>query len=74
MMCCRIAGNASFSPVKPSVTHERATDIEVELRPCSACGRPFRLKRPWQKQCSARCRQRAYIQRQPIRTAYYYGA
>ncbi len=31
-------------------------------------------KRLWQKQCSPRCRQRAYVQRQPIRAGLYYGA
>ena len=70
----RMAGNASFSPVEPRVTHGRATDIEIGLLPCGACGRPFRPKRAWQKQCSARCRQSAYVKRQPIRTLSYYGA
>ena len=63
-----------LSPVQTVVTHGKATDIEIVLRLCSACGKPFRLKRSWQKQCSARCRQRAYIQRQPTRTLCYYGA
>lgn len=70
----RIAGNASFSPAQPRVTHGKGTDIEIVPCLCSVCGKSFRLKRPWQKQCSARCRQRAYIQRQPIRTLSYYGA
>jgi hypothetical protein len=70
----RMTENASFGPFEPLVTDETATDTEIVLRPCSACGRPFRPKRTWQKQCSARCRQRAYIQRQPIRTLSYYGA
>jgi uncharacterized OB-fold protein len=70
----RMAGNASFSPFEPRVTDERATDTEIVLHPCGACGRLFRPKRTWQKQCSARCRQRAYIRRQPIRTLPYYGA
>jgi hypothetical protein len=55
----RIVGNASFSPIQLGVTHGKATDIEIVPRLCSACGKPFHLKRLWQKQCSARCRQRA---------------
>ena len=52
----------------------RARDGQSTLRACSSCGREFRLKRPWQKQCSPRCRQRAYVKRNPIRTYGYYGA
>jgi hypothetical protein len=29
--------------------------------------------RVWQKQCSARCRQRAYVRRQPIKTVFTTG-
>ena len=73
-MCYRTTGNASFSPFEPRVTHVRAIDTEIIPRLCIACGRPFKPRRPWQKQCSARCRQLAYIRRQPIRTLPYYGA
>ena len=34
----------------------------------------FRPNRTWQKQCSPRCRQRAYVRRSPIKTSGYYGA
>src|SRR6266576_50678 len=36
---------------------------EKELRACTACGCDFVVVRPWQQQCSQRCRQRAYLQR-----------
>ena len=70
----RMAGNASFSLWEPRVTHEAHTDTPTGERICNGCGSSFRPKRPWQKQCSGRCRQGAYIQRQPIRTELYYGA
>ena len=44
-----------------------------ETRACTGCGSEFRVRRPWQLQCSARCRQRAYVQRQ-IAALNYYGA
>ena len=47
------------------------------VRSCSACGREFPPKRSWQRQCSPRCRQRAFVSWEmldgsgnPIRTAY----
>ena len=70
----RMAGNASFSLDEPRVTHETPTATQIGESVCSGCGSPFQPKRPWQKQCSPRCRQRAYVQRQPIRTELYYGA
>jgi hypothetical protein len=70
----RMAGNASFSLYGPRVTHEVSADTPIGERACSGCGSPFLPKRPWQKQCSPRCRQRAYVQRQPIRIELYYGA
>jgi hypothetical protein len=70
----RTAGNASSSLFEPSVTHRMPTDTKIGLRVCNGCGSPFRPKRFWQKQCSARCRQRAYVRRQPIKTVFYYGA
>jgi hypothetical protein len=45
-----------------------------EMRSCNGCGARFCPKREWQKQCSPRCRQRAYVERQGIRTRGYYGA
>ena len=74
MMCYRMGGNASFSLYKPRVTHRAPTDTQVGERVCSGCGGSFQPKRSWQKQCSGRCRQRAYLRRQPIRTELYYGA
>jgi hypothetical protein len=70
----KMAGNASFSFLEAHVTHGKSTDIQVEVRGCNGCGSLFRPKRPWQKQCSARCRQRAYVRRQPMKTVSYYGA
>ena len=70
----KMAGNASFSLDEPRVTHGARTDIQIDVRACSGCGRLFRPKRSWQKQCSARCRQRAYVRRQPMKTVSYYGA
>jgi hypothetical protein len=74
MTLYRMAGNASFSLFEPQVTHETPTTTQIGECVCSGCGSPFRPKRLWQKQCSARCRQRAYIRRQPINTVFYYGA
>ena len=39
-----------------------------ETRACTGCGEDFQVSRPWQVQCSARCRQRAYAQRQQLST------
>ena len=33
---------------------------------CSGCGNEFEASRPWQKQCSQGCRQRAYRNRQAL--------
>jgi hypothetical protein len=70
----RMAGNASYSLNAPRVTHGTSRDAQIGLRVCNGCGNPFRPKRFWQNQCSARCRQRAYVRRQPIKTVFYYGA
>jgi len=70
----RMAGNASFSLGEPRVTDGTHMDIQIGPRACNGCGVPFRPKRSWQKQCSARCRQRAYVRRQPMKTVSYYGA
>lgn len=70
----RMAGNASFSLYEPRVTHETPTATRTGECVCNGCGSPFRPKRPWQRQCSPRCRQRAYVQRLPLRTELYYGA
>jgi hypothetical protein len=53
---------------------ERARDSQIAPRGCNGCGNQFLPKRSWQKQCSQRCRQRAYVRRQPVRTQSYYGA
>jgi hypothetical protein len=47
---------------------------KTETRPCTGCGKEFRVCRPWQLQCSARCRQRAYVRRQIVTALNYYGA
>ena len=45
-----------------------------EIRACTGCGRDFEVQRPWQKQCSVRCRQRAYLERKSATPIGYYGA
>ena len=47
---------------------------ESNLRACKACGKDFLVVRPWQRQCSPRCRQRMYVQRQSETPMGYYGA
>ncbi len=47
---------------------------QPETRACTGCGKDFQLRRPWQLQCSPRCRQRAYVQRQIVTAPNYYGA
>ena len=47
---------------------------KFSLRACSACGKDFLIVRPWQRQCSPRCRQRTYVQRQSETAMGYYGA
>jgi hypothetical protein len=74
MTSYRMAGNASFSLDDPRVTHERPMATQIGECVCNGCGTPFQPKRPWQRQCSPRCRQRAYVQSRPIRTELYYGA
>src|SRR5229473_5775232 len=69
-----MAGNAPFSLLEPHVTHGTPKGTQVGVRACNGCGSPFRPKRSWQKQCSARCRQRTYLRRQPTKTVSYYGA
>ena len=44
------------------------------LRACSACGKEFLVMRPWQRQCSPKCRQRTYVRRQSETALGYYGA
>src|SRR5438093_11101149 len=44
------------------------------VRACSACDKDFLVMRPWQRQCSPRCRQRTYVQRQSETPMGYYGA
>jgi hypothetical protein len=47
---------------------------ESEQRLCKGCGTHFHPQRTWQKQCSQRCRQRAYVQRHSAMPLSYYGA
>ena len=47
---------------------------KIEIRACPACGRDFAVTRPWQKQCTPRCRQRAYVQRKTVGAVGYFGA
>ncbi len=35
---------------------------ESEARACAGCGIGFVPSRPWQRQCSPRCRQRTYVE------------
>ena len=70
----RIVGNASSCLSEPAVTHNTSGSSPNHARICGGCGKQFRPKRPWQKQCSPRCRQRAYVQRHPTTTLLYYGA
>ena len=69
-----MAGNASSSVYERPVTHQRAPATQVDVDTCSGCGDKFRPKRSWQKHCRQRCRQRAYVERQPVRTPPYFGA
>jgi hypothetical protein len=70
----RIATNASSRLSEPHVTHSPNRSGPEGVLVCGACGKLFRLKRPWQKHCSRRCRQRAYVRAHPMATPYYYGA
>ena len=53
--------------------HEENHWREV-VRRCRACGGDFRPKRKKQRQCSPRCRQRAYMHRRSDLVFGYYGA
>jgi hypothetical protein len=55
------------------LAQDRESLAKPETRACTGCGSEFRARRPWQLQCSPRCRQRAYVQRQ-IAALNYYGA
>jgi hypothetical protein len=70
----RMLANASFRLSGSNVTHDVSERSPSEVRVCQGCGGHFRPSRGWQKQCSPRCRQRAYMRRNPIRTSGYYGA
>jgi hypothetical protein len=65
----RMLANASFRLSDSNVTHDVCGRSPSDVRVCQECGEHFRPKRHWQKQCSPRCRQRAYMKRNPIRTA-----
>jgi len=43
-------------------------------RVCTGCGSDFAVRRPWQKHCSPRCCQRAYVERLAEKPVLYYGA
>lgn len=73
-MSHRMLTNASFRVSESNVTHGISGNSPDDARVCQGCGKYFRQKRPWQKQCSPRCRQRAYVQRHPTTTLFYYGA
>lgn len=42
-----------------------------EIRACTVCGRDFEVVRSWQRQCSPRCQQWAYVQRKITRPIRY---
>ena len=52
----RMLANASFRLSDSNVTHDVSERSPSEVRVCQGCGGHFRPKRPWQKQCSHRCR------------------
>jgi hypothetical protein len=66
--------NASLRVSESKMTHSMSGSSLGDLRLCGGCGKHFRPERPWQKQCSPRCRQRAYVRRRPFATLNYYGA
>ena len=70
----RMLANASLRVSEIKVTHRMSGSSPNDVRICQGCGGHFRPKRHCQKQCSPRCRQRAYVKRKPIRTYGYYGA
>jgi hypothetical protein len=70
----RMLANASFRLSDSNVTHDLNGRSPSDVGICQGCGKHFRPNRPWQKQCSPRCRQRAYVLRHPTTTLFYYGA
>src|SRR5438552_13291764 len=70
-----IPGMTHFQPQRDASQREdEGEGKETEARLCSPCGGEFRPTRDWQKQCSPRCRQRAYVQRRAEGVVGYYGA
>jgi hypothetical protein len=64
-----------FQPQRDASQHEQGESLDkTEIRACVGCGRDFVLTRSWQKQCTPRCRQRAYVQRKTRTPIGYYGA
>jgi len=53
---------------------EEESPRQMQIRACTGCKRDFVVMRAWQRQCSQRCRQRAYIQRKCTVPDGYYGA
>ena len=47
---------------------------KLEMCVCAGCGATFRPTRTWQRRCSPRCRQRAYVERSTSMPINYYGA
>lgn len=43
-------------------------------RVCMECEKEFQRRRFWQRQCSPRCRQRAYVRLKEETPVGYYGA
>jgi hypothetical protein len=69
-------GRMTHFPAQRDAFQEEAEESigKSNTKPCSACGKDFLVVRPWQRQCSPRCRQRTYVQRQGGIIQYYYGA
>lgn len=58
------AGGAARMPhAEAAQTPGVETISKGATRSCTACGKEFRLRRPWQKQCNNVCRQAAYEKR-----------
>ena len=69
-------GRMTYFPARRDAFPREAEESigQYNLKACSACGKDFLVVRPWQRQCSPRCRQRTYVQRQLDTPMGYYGA
>ena len=64
-----------FQPQRDALQKKDGQRIsQTEIRACTGCGCDFVVTRPWQKQCTPRCRQRAYVERRTLVPVGYYGA